>query len=152
MKVVCCKNCGAKYQLNDDDDISTFECSSCAGDLEYLEDYSNEENESNDSAISQTRYNNSYIVQCQDCGLKYKIKTTDSILDYECDCCGGSLRYLDENLNKELDSYIEERKVEIQNIRKETIPNEPTSEEFTTDYDNTSIKTFTDRLENFFSE
>ena len=152
MKVVCCKNCGAKYQLNDDDDISTFECSSCAGDLEYLEDYSNEENESNDSAISQTRYNNSYIVQCQDCGLKYKIKTTDSILDYECDSCGGSLRYLDENLNKELDSYIEERKVEIQNIRKETIPNEPTSEEFTTDYDNTSIKTFTDRLENFFSE
>ena len=88
MKVVCCKNCGAKYQLNDDDDISTFECSSCAGDLEYLEDYSNEENESNDSAISQTRYNNSYIVQCQDCGLKYKIKTTDSILDYECDSCG----------------------------------------------------------------
>ena len=28
MKVVCCKNCGAKYQLDDDDDITTFECSS----------------------------------------------------------------------------------------------------------------------------
>ena len=42
MKVVCCKNCGAKYQLDDDDDITTFECSSCAGDLEYLEDYSND--------------------------------------------------------------------------------------------------------------
>ena len=37
MKVVCCKNCGAKYQLDDDDDITTFECSSCAGDLEYLD-------------------------------------------------------------------------------------------------------------------
>ncbi len=40
MKVVCCKNCGAKYQLDDNDDISSFECSSCAGDLELLEDYS----------------------------------------------------------------------------------------------------------------
>jgi len=29
MKVVCCKNCGAKYQLDDDDDISAFECSPC---------------------------------------------------------------------------------------------------------------------------
>ena len=27
MKVVCCKNCGAKYQLDDDDDITTFELS-----------------------------------------------------------------------------------------------------------------------------
>ena len=36
MKVVCCKNCGAKYQLDDDDDISAFECSSCSGDLEVL--------------------------------------------------------------------------------------------------------------------
>ena len=96
MKVVCCKNCGAKYQLDDDDDISTFECSSCAGDLEYLENYSNEEKESNNSLIS-SRYDNSYIVQCQDCGLKYKIKSSDSILDYECDSCGGSLRYLDKN-------------------------------------------------------
>ena len=31
MKVVCCKNCGAKYQLDDDDDISAFECSSGKG-------------------------------------------------------------------------------------------------------------------------
>ena len=43
MKVVCCKNCGAKYQLDDNDDITTFECSSCAGDLEYLEEYSDEQ-------------------------------------------------------------------------------------------------------------
>ena len=47
MKVVCCKNCGAKYQLDDDDDITTFECSSCAGDLEYLENYADGETKKN---------------------------------------------------------------------------------------------------------
>ena len=150
MKVVCCKNCGAKYQLDDDDDISTFECSSCAGDLEYLENYSNEEKESNNSLIS-SRYDNSYIVQCQDCGLKYKIKSSDSILDYECDSCGGSLRYLDEEMNKELDSYLEERRTEIQNIRRESKPKEPTSEELNTN-NTPSIKSITNKLENFFSE
>ena len=149
MKVVCCKNCGAKYQLDDDDDISTFECSSCAGDLEYLENYSNEEKESNNSLIS-SRYDNSYIVQCQDCGLKYKIKSSDSILDYECDSCGGSLRYLDEEMNKELDSYLEERRTEIQNIRRESKPKEPTSEELNTN-NTPSIKSITNKLENFFS-
>ena len=151
MKVVCCKNCGAKYQLDDDDDISTFECSSCAGDLEYLENYSNEEKEPNNSLISSTRYDNSYIVQCQDCGLKYKIKSSDSILDYECDSCGGSLRYLDEEMNKELDSYLEERRTEIQNIRRESKPKEPTSEELNTN-NTPSIKSITNKLENFFSE
>ena len=45
MKVVCCKNCGAKYQLDDNDDESSFECSSCAGDLELLENYSNEQSQ-----------------------------------------------------------------------------------------------------------
>ena len=117
MKVVCCKNCGAKYQLEDDDDITTFECSSCAGDLEYLEEYSNDENGSRSSFIDTFKYDNSQIVQCEDCGLKYKIKSSDSILDYECDSCGGSLRYLDEDLNKELDEYIEERRKEINIIR-----------------------------------
>ena len=46
MKIVCCKNCGAKYQLDDNDDISSFECSSCAGDLELLEDYSSIQSQS----------------------------------------------------------------------------------------------------------
>lgn len=151
MKVVCCKNCGAKYQLDDDDDISTFECSSCAGDLEYLENYSNGK-ESNQSFVSSTKYNDSYIVQCQECGLKYKIKSSDSILDYECDSCGGSLRYLDDEMNKELDSYLEERHAELQNIRKESKPKEPTSEEINTEDNTPSIKSITDKLENFFSE
>jgi len=152
MKVVCCKNCGAKYQLDDDDDISTFECSSCAGDLEYLEDYSNDENNQRSSFISSFKYDNSYIVQCQDCGLKYKIKSSDSILDYECESCGGSLRYLDDEMNKELDKYLEERQKEIQNIRKESQTKEPTSEELTTEDNIHSLKSITNRLENFFSE
>ena len=154
MKVVCCKNCGAKYQLDDDDDITTFECSSCAGDLEYLEEYSDEDSGSRSSFISSFKYDNSQIVQCEDCGLKFKIKNSDSILDYECDSCGGSLRYLDEDLNKELDKYVEERRKEVQNIRRESKPPEPTSEE---DEEQTedkprSIKSITNRLETFFSE
>ncbi|WP_405269971.1 NERD domain-containing protein [Methanobrevibacter sp.] len=152
MKVVCCKNCGAKYQLDDDDDITTYECSSCAGDLEYLEDYSDEVESSRSSFISSFRYDNSYIVQCQDCGLKYKIKSSDSILDYECESCGGSLRYLDDEMNKELDKYIEERRKELQNIRKESQTKEPTSEELKTEDNVHSLKSITNRLENFFSE
>ena len=63
MKVVCCKNCGAKYQLDDDDDITTFECSSCAGELEYLEEYSDDSEKSHSSFIDSFKYDNSYIVQ-----------------------------------------------------------------------------------------
>ena len=152
MKVVCCKNCGAKYQLDDDDDISTFECSSCAGDLEYLEDYSDGEKKSNTSFIESFRYDNSYIVQCQECGLKYKIKSSDSILDYECDSCGGSLRYLDEEMNKELDKYLQERQTELQSIRQQSSSGKPTSEDLTQKEEDRSLKSITNRLENFFSE
>ena len=152
MKVVCCKNCGAKYQLDDDDDITTFECSSCAGDLEYLENYSNEEKSNRSSFISSFKYDNSYIVQCQDCGLKYKIKNNDNILDYECDSCGGSLRYLDDEMNEELDKYLEERQKDIENIRRENKAKEPTSEEVTTEDNVHSLKSITNKLENFFSE
>ena len=154
MKIVCCKNCGAKYQLDDNDDISTFECSSCAGDLEYLEEYSDGQESSRSSFISSFKYDNSQIVQCEDCGLKYKIKSSDSILDYECDSCGGSLRYLDEELNKELDSYIEERRKEVQQIRKENTYQEapPEVEEPQTEDSSRSLKSITDRLGSFFSE
>ena len=75
MKVVCCKNCGAKYQLDDNDDISTFECSTCAGDLEYLEEYSDDESNSRSSFINTFKYDNSQIVQCEDCGLKFNLKS-----------------------------------------------------------------------------
>jgi hypothetical protein len=147
MKVVCCKNCGAKYQLDDDDDIATFECSSCAGDLEYLEDYSDDENKSNTPYTGTYQYDNSYIVQCEDCGLKYKIKSSDSIVDYECDSCGGSLRYLDDEMNKELDKYLEERQKEAQQIRKESEANQEPAEE-----SERSIKSFTNKIGDFFSE
>ena len=152
MKVVCCKNCGAKYQLDDDDDITTFECSSCAGDLEYLEDYSDGEDNNTSSFVDSFKYDNSYIVQCEDCGLKYKIKSSDSILDYECDSCGGSLRYLDEEMNKELDKYLEERKKEIETIREQNKVNKPTSEELTNEEPDRSLKSFTDKIGDFFSE
>ena len=152
MKVVCCKNCGAKYQLEDDDDITTFECSSCAGDLEYLEEYSDEENTSRSSFINSFKYDNSHIVQCEDCGLKYKIRNSDSILDYECDSCGGSLRYLDEELNKELDNYIEERRKEVKQIRQESKPKDSIPEEEQTEDNARSLKSITGKLENFFSE
>ncbi|WP_405305027.1 NERD domain-containing protein [Methanobrevibacter sp.] len=151
MKVVCCKNCGAKYQLDDDDDITTFECSSCAGELEYLEEYSDGETKSRSSFMDSFKYDNSYIVQCEDCGLKYKIKSSDSILDYECDSCGGSLRYLDEEMNKELDNYLKERKAEAEKFRAQTQSSEPTPEEPKAE-DNISLKSLTNRLENFFSE
>jgi len=153
MKVVCCKNCGAKYQLDDDDDIATYECSSCAGDLEYVEEYSDGKNSSRSSFMDSFKYDNSHIVQCEDCGLKYKIRSSDSILDYECDSCGGSLRYLDDELNKELDRYLEERRKEIKTIRQENKIQEPTSDdEEQTEDKPMSLKSLTGRLENFFSE
>jgi len=152
MKVVCCKNCGAKYQLDDDDDITTFECSSCAGDLEYLEHYSDSENTTNSSFMDTFKYDNSYIVQCTDCGLKYKIKSSDSILDYECDSCGGSLRYLDDEMNKELDKYIKERQDEINTIRKENQTNNTQTEELTNEEQDHSLKSFTNKIGDFFSE
>ena len=152
MKVVCCKNCGAKYQLDDNDDITTFECSSCAGDLEFIEDYDDGNIKTQHQFDDPFTYTDSYIVQCEDCGLKYKIKSTDSIIDYECDSCGGSLRYLDEELNKELDEYLKERKDEIKTIRRESENYEETSDELTKEHTDISIKSFTNRIENFFSE
>ena len=152
MKVVCCKNCGAKYQLDDDDDITTFECSSCAGDLEYLENYADGETKKNSPFTNTFRNDNSYIVQCEDCGLKYKIKSSDSILDYECDSCGGSLRYLDDEMNLELDKYLEERNKELQTIRENSQVNKPTSEELTNEESERSLKSFTEKIGDFFSE
>ena len=60
MKVVSCKNCGAKYQLDDSDDINAFECSSCAGDLEYVDDYPNQSTTSNSQFVDTYRYDNSH--------------------------------------------------------------------------------------------
>ena len=148
MKVVCCKNCGAKYQLDDNDDISTFECSSCAGDLEYEDELNDNTSQNQEVYTDQYKYDNSYIVQCNECGLKYKIKTNESILDYECDSCGGSLRYVDEEMNKELDRYLKERKKNPNIVFQQN----PQNTQLDEDENNRSLKSFTDRLENFFSE
>ena len=145
MKVVCCKKCGAKYQLDDDDDISAFECSSCAGDLEVIEDYSDDNESSKSTILTSQKYASSYIVQCSDCGLKYKINKNDNILDYECDSCGGTLRYLDEDLNKEVKKYLKERKEETP---KETISIDKPAKDDTV----TSMHSVTDKIESFFSE
>ncbi len=151
MKVVCCKNCGAKYQLDDDDDISAFECSSCAGDLEVVEDYSNDDKTSKSTILTSQKYEDSYIVQCGDCGLKYKINKNDNILDYECDSCGGPLRYLDENMNKEIDEYLEERKNEAPKTYYEETKSTKDNT-FTNEDTITPIHSVAHRIENFFSE
>ena len=148
MKVVCCKNCGAKYKLDDKDDVSSFECSSCAGDLELLEKYSSDHESHSSGILSSIRSDKSQIVQCTDCGLKYKIKLHDNILDYECDSCGGSLKYLDDEKNEELNKYISKRKKELGELEKDQESNSKDGN----DEDTRSIKSLTNRLGDFFSE
>ena len=55
-------------------------------------------------------------------------------------------------MNKELDKYIEERTIELENIKQESNVNEPTSEEITNEEQDHSLKSFTDKLGEFFSE
>ncbi len=147
MKVVCCKKCGAKYQLEDDDDISTYECTSCTGDLELCEGYDSQDN---DNLLQTT---NSNITYCVNCGLRYSIKSTDNILDYECESCGGSLRYVDEYLNKDIDKIIAEHEKQqmLTNIESEKTSSQ--TEAHTQKTSNTNPKkSLTKRFENFFSE
>ena len=142
MKVVCCKNCGAKYQLEDNDDISAFECSSCAGDLEVIGNYDNDSSSLKSTIDNYQKYENSNIVQCEDCGLKYKINEHDNITDYECDSCGGSLKYFD---NDKIDEYSKE---------KEEVPEKQHEEiEIAKNKDTIQKKhSITDKIESFFSE
>ncbi len=150
MKVVCCKKCGAKYQLEDDDDINTFECTSCAGDLEICDE--NSSYDSNNS-IGGMKFENHNIAQCVDCGLKYRINPDDNILDYECDSCGGSLRYLDDDLNKDLDVLIEERKKQKIRNTIESTEEIPPIPENNKEYNPTNtIKSIPNKFEDYFSE
>ena len=91
MKIVVCENCGAKYQLNDDDDIDAFECSSCTGKLRELETIV-DENVSQDSSDSSS--SGEVLVYCTNCGLKFQIDESDNINEFECTSCGGPLDYL----------------------------------------------------------
>jgi hypothetical protein len=95
MKIVTCENCGAKYQLEDNEPTDYYECSSCAG---FLEDDGNENSLDNSKNLNSK--NNSNIVYCDSCGLRYLFDSNKHIHAYECSSCGGNLRYSDENLNK----------------------------------------------------
>lgn len=152
MKIVSCKNCGAKYQLEDSDDISTFECTTCAGDLEVIETYPSD---SDSSQLNSTNYEDSYVTQCSECGLKYRINSKDNILDYECASCGGPLKYLDEDMNKELDAYLKEQAKNQEEESQNFIPHKIKKEEKNNEESETKLEQITsipDRLENFFSE
>ena len=93
MKIVVCKNCGAKYQLDDADDINAFECSVCSGDLEELEDFSNDEEQVSSDYDSQNS-SDLLLVYCTNCGSKYQLSENDNINEFECNSCGGSLDYV----------------------------------------------------------
>ena len=93
MKIVVCKNCGAKYQLDDADDINAFECSDCSGDLEELESFSNSEEQVSSYYNSQDS-SDFFLVYCTNCGLKYQLSENDNINEFECNSCGGSLDYV----------------------------------------------------------
>ncbi|MGL6299006.1 MAG: hypothetical protein ACRC1M_07565 [Methanobacteriaceae archaeon] len=114
MKVVFCKKCNAKYQLDDMDDISDYECTVCDGDLEIDNDYVSNANANNNAnangSDSNTKSKSSAnifskskdkydIVYCNDCSLKYRIGKNENVSNYECDVCDGELSYVDENLN-----------------------------------------------------
>lgn len=155
MKVVCCKNCGAKYQLDDSDDISTFECSFCAGDLEPCDEYSSDEDNSENSSLGILK--DSSIAYCVNCGLKYKINPNDNILDYECESCGDSLRYLDEDKNEEVDKILEEREnqkirdeIESNNIKIDPMVEKPV--ESPQKKATNSLKSLSSKIEKMFSE
>ncbi|MCL2116020.1 MAG: NERD domain-containing protein [Methanobrevibacter sp.] len=102
MKVVSCRNCGAKYQLNDNENVREYECSACAGDLEFLEGYPSISSKKSTSTPKDD-LNDSELAYCTNCGLKYRLDCKEDINDYECSSCYGDLRYTNEEYNKELD-------------------------------------------------
>lgn len=145
MKIVCCKKCGAKYQLEDNDDISAFECTSCTGDLELCEDSTTSKNEN-------FVPNQSYIGYCVECGLKYALNPSDNILDYECESCGGSLRYVDEEMNEDIDKIVKDQEKNFaSSLIRRIKPGEVEENQHPTNRVD-SIKSFSSRFENLFSE
>ena len=93
MKVVVCENCGAKYQLDDNDDINAFECSDCTGSLKEIESFV-DSTDPNFNAESSKESSNSVLVYCKNCGLKFQIDESDDINDFECASCQGPLDYV----------------------------------------------------------
>lgn len=104
MKVVVCQNCGAKYQLDDEDDINAFECSVCSGNLEELDSFSTGE-ERVSSDIDSQNVSDTVLVYCVNCGLKYQLSEEDNINEFECNSCGGSLDYVSNMGSASTDYY-----------------------------------------------
>lgn len=100
MKVVTCQKCGEKYQLNDEDDVNDYECNICTGDL--IEETTTHTKNTKKSSNPDFK-----IVYCEECGLKYQLSLNDNIEDYECDSCGGNLKFIEEKLNKANEQSVE---------------------------------------------
>ncbi|MEA4956263.1 hypothetical protein SDC9_03652 [bioreactor metagenome] len=110
MKVVACKNCGAKYQIEDNEKVDDYECSVCAGNLKFIEKYPSRQSlkkQNNNSIYKNDSDQN--IVYCEDCGLKYSLKSNENPNDYECSSCYGNLKYIDEKFNKGLNKIEKEK-------------------------------------------
>lgn len=151
MKVVCCKNCNAKFRLDDKDHIELFECADCAGELELLEYYPNKDISPKFSFFNPDKFDKSIIVRCEDCGLKFKIKSNENLTEYECSGCGGNLRYLNQEMNKRLDQYIHEKEMELKALG-QNLNGIPHSKENVLYNNSYLIKKLSDKLETYFSE
>lgn len=98
MKVVACRNCGVKYQIEDNEDLKGYECSACAGELKEIEKYPSNSYKPQDNSLYDPN-----LAYCSNCGLKYRLEINDNIEDFECSSCFNSLQYMNESLNKSID-------------------------------------------------
>ena len=122
MKVVSCKNCGAKYQIDEDDNIGDYECSICYENLEYLESYpsdpsvkndSNEKNYPSESIIkndsTEKNYCSNEVLNREWEDIKIFISSTFNDVHAERD-------YLIKEVFPELKTWGEKRKIHIVDI------------------------------------
>ena len=150
MKIVRCKKCDAKYQIDDDEDIVTYECSACTGELELVEYIDTIETKKRSRFYETIIRDNSYIVKCENCGLKYKLQNNESILDFECSNCGGFLRYLDDESNEELEHYIDENLIPSEEVYEDHKSKNRIHDRL--NKYNENLKEFSNQLEEYFSE
>ncbi|KZX09872.1 NERD domain-containing protein [Methanobrevibacter filiformis] len=91
MKIVSCENCGARYQLENNESTNDYECSVCSGKL--IEEKQAIGGNSTE-VMSEKKHNQSNTVYCQSCKMKFALNSNDNISDFECSNCGGELTYL----------------------------------------------------------
>jgi Zn ribbon nucleic-acid-binding protein len=117
MKVVVCQNCGAKYQLDDDEDLESFECSICTGNLEEVEQYTTTSEPKKQNKTNFKNVDDSKLVYCEDCGLKFRLNKNDNINEFECVSCGGKLKAISKE-NETAPVTEEKRNIEQTNLQK----------------------------------